>query len=420
MDDWGDRFLCTNQQHALHVIPIANHYLLRNPYYAGPDLTSNISRYGHPARVYPTSRPDPWRRARAADPAWVRFYGEMEATANGYFTAASGQTIYQGAQFPPEYRGNHFSVDNAQNLIHRCLLQPQGVSYVAQRPDPAQQREFLTSTEQWFRPVNLTTGPDGCLYVVDMYRDIIEDYSAIPRYLQQQYLRSLIAGADKGRIWRIVADQGPRDKIPDLQQLAAPDLVPLLSHENHWQRMTAQRLLVERQEASVIEAVQRVLVRDRSPQSRLHALYTLSALSGLDDQLLVTALQDEHWAVVVHALRAAEPRLPDSPTLQASVLALVEHPQVRVRLQLALTLGTLPTAAARKALAQLAYRDGEDPWIAAALLSSAAGSADSLVAAILRDGQRAQYARGLLAPLASTIGARRDPQQVSELVGAFG
>ena len=134
IDDWGDRFLCTNQQHVLHVLPIPNRYLVRNPYYAAPQLTRNISSYGHPARVYPTSRPDPWRRARAADPAWVRFYGEAEATANGYFTAASGQTIYQGAQFPAEYYGNHFSVDNAQNLIHRCLLEPDGVSYIARRP----------------------------------------------------------------------------------------------------------------------------------------------------------------------------------------------------------------------------------------------------------------------------------------------
>ena len=131
-----------------------------------------------------------------------------------------GQRLFHGGQrpddllrrmrFPSEYHGNHFSVDNAQNLIHRCLLHPNGVSYTAQRPDPNEQSEFLTSTEQWFRPVNLLTGPDGMLYVVDMYRDIIEDYSAIPRHLQQLYVRSLIAGADRGRIWRIVPEHKPR------------------------------------------------------------------------------------------------------------------------------------------------------------------------------------------------------------------
>ena len=135
VDDWGDRFLCTNQQHALHVIPIPHRYLARNPYYAAPGLAQNISSYGHPAQVFPASVPDPWRRARAADPAWVRFYGEAEATANGYFTAASGQTIYQGHLLPKEYWGNHFSVDNAQNLVHRCLLASRRVeATVVKRP----------------------------------------------------------------------------------------------------------------------------------------------------------------------------------------------------------------------------------------------------------------------------------------------
>jgi len=220
IDDWGDRFLVTNQQHALFVAPLAHHYLARNPYYAAPNLVLNISSYGHPARVYPISQPDPWRLARSKDPAWVKFYGAAEATANGFFTAASGQAIYRADAFPPEFWGNHFSVDNAQNLVHRCVLEPQGVIYQVRRPQPEETTEFLRSTEQWFRPVNLTTGPEGALYVVDMYRAIIEDYSAIPRFLQQLYIQSLIAGSDRGRIWKIVADD--RRGSPD-DRRGAPD-----------------------------------------------------------------------------------------------------------------------------------------------------------------------------------------------------
>ena len=111
MDDWGERFLCTNQQHASCMSSPSRTDTSRGiPYYAAPGLIRNISSYGHPAQVYPTSVPDPWRRARAADPAWVRFYGEAEATANGYFTAASGQTIYQADLLPEQYHENHFSV----------------------------------------------------------------------------------------------------------------------------------------------------------------------------------------------------------------------------------------------------------------------------------------------------------------------
>ncbi len=420
IDDWGDRFLCTNQQHALHVIPIPHRYLVRNPYYAAPNLTQNISSYGHPAQVYPTSKPDPWRRARAADPAWVRFYGEAEATANGYFTAASGQTIYQGAQFPPEFRGNHFSVDNAQNFVHRCLLVSDGVSYSVRRPDEAERTEFLTSTEQWFRPVNLTTGPDGALYVVDMYRDIIEDYSAIPRYLQQQYIRSLIAGADKGRIWRIVADGATPENPINLGTETTAQLLSHLSHTNNWQRMTAQRLMIERQDATTVPALQDLVRTGPTPQSRLHALCTLSGLDALTSDLLKCGLQDSHFAVKVHALRMVERRFERHPELLSVVLQMIDDPHPRVRLQLALSLGESDSVEASHALIRLALQYGDDAWMAAGILSSTVESADRVLAAILHDATAANHARGLLHPLASIVGARRDDQQVSEVLSMLG
>ncbi len=420
IDDWGDRFLCTNQQHAMHVIPIPNGYLVRNPYFAAPDLTRNISGYGHPARVYPTSQPDPWRRARGADPAWVRFYGEAEATANGYFTAASGQSIYQGGQFPPEFYGNHFSVDNAQNLIHRCLLKPDGVSYTAVRPNEHESEEFLTSSEQWFRPVNLTTGPDGALYVVDMYRDIIEDYSAIPRYLQQLYVQSLIAGADKGRIWRIVSEGDRLSKPPDLSRATTAELVLHLARDNYWERTTAQRLILERQDTAAAAALQQLVHTGPTPQARLHALYTLHGLSALTPELLMQGFRDTHFAVRVHALQIADERLSEAPELLAGLLPLVDDPHPRVRLQLALSLGETDSAAAIDALVQLAVRHGDESWMKAAILSSTVESADRMLAAILADDALEGHARGLLRSLVSIIGARRDARQVSETLSALG
>ncbi len=420
IDDWGDRFLCTNQQHAMHVIPIPHRYLARNPYYAAPELTRNISSYGHPARVYPTSRPDPWRRARAADPAWVRFYGEAEATANGYFTAASGQTIYQGTAFAREFRGNHFSVDSAQNMIHRCLLTPDNVSYVARRPAEDQHTEFLTSTEQWFRPVNLLTGPDGSLYVVDMYRDVIEDYSAIPRYLQQLYVRSLIAGARYGRIWRIVAADAAGPEAFDLGDSTTARLVSYLSHANYWQRMTAQRLLIQRQDATVVDALQTLVRTGTRPQSRLHALYALSELETLTSDLLKHTLQDPHFALRVHALRLVEGRLDRHPELLSVLLEMVDDPHPRVRLQLALSLGESDSQEAGDALVRLALRHGREPWMATGILSSTVESADRVLAAILRDAPAADNARGLVHPLASIVGARRDDRQVGEVLATLG
>ena len=419
VDDWGDRFLCTNQQHALHVIPIPYRYLARNPFYAAPGLTINISTYGHPARVYPTSVPDPWRRARAADPAWVRFYGEAEATANGYFTAASGQAIYQGDLLPKEYQGNHFSVDNAQNLVHRCLLKPDGATYRVERPRDDEQTEFLTSTEQWFRPVNLTTGPDGALYVVDMYRDIIEDYSAIPRHLQQVYVKSLIAGADRGRIWRIIPDGTSSVAKMQLNRASALELVEHLACPNAWWRKTAQRLLVQRGDASVTSALEQMATKGTTPQARLHALYTLAGLGTLRPADIKQALDDSHFAVRVHALRLAENCFEQDTELVDAVLGLADDEHPRVPLQLALTFGETDDSRAAAVLANMALKCGDDPWIAAAVLSSSAHSAAPMLATMLAEGIDILEHQTVIHSLASIAGASGDLSQIGPILGTL-
>jgi len=415
LSDWGDRFLVTNQQHALYVAPLAHRYLARNPYYAAPNPVVNVCTYGHPAPVYPTSRPDPWRLARSKEPAWVKFYGEAEATANGYFTAASGQTIYRATEFPPEYRGNHFSVDNAQNMVHRCLLERDGAGYAARRATE-EKVEFLTSTEQWFRPVNLEVGPDGALYVVDMYRDIIEDYSAIPRYLQQLYVESLIAGADRGRIWRVVADGVAEPEKLDLTKASTAELVGRLAHGNAWWRQTAQRLLLERGDRAAIGPLALLAKTGATPQARLHALYALDGLNALEPALVEGALDDAHFGVRMHALRLVERWLAANPALTAKVVAMIDDPDPGVRLQLAFTLGESKDPRAVEALAQMAARYGDDPWMQAAVLSSVADSADQLLVAILGRSGESDKGRLLAHPLASIVGARHNDEEIGNLL----
>jgi hypothetical protein len=134
LDDRGDRFLCTNQQHALHVAPLPYRALARNPYIAAVNPVVNICTYGHPARVYLTSQTDPWRRKRGEQAAWVKFYGSAETNA-GLFTSACAPLVYEADRFPAAYRGNHFSCASAQNLVHRCLLEPKGAGFAAKRTD---------------------------------------------------------------------------------------------------------------------------------------------------------------------------------------------------------------------------------------------------------------------------------------------
>ncbi len=429
ISEFGDRFLVTNQQHAYYVAPLPYRYLARNPFYAAPRTVVNISSYGRPARIYPTSQPHPWRTERSKQPEWVRFYGQAETTANGYMTAASGQEIYRATDFPPEYHGNHFTCDNSRNLIHRCLLVPRGTGFTARRA--REKVEFLTSTDQWFRPVNLHTGPDGALYIVDMYREIIEDYSAVPRRLQQRYVEGLLAGNRRGRIWRVVADGAPEPPKLDLTKAPSSELVERLSHGNGWWRQTAQRLLVERGDLSVVGLLSALAAEGPTPQSRLHALYTLDGLGGLKLEVVRRALGDSHYAVRLHALRLAERWLDDTPAVNAQILEMVDDPQPKVRLQLALTLGQSKHDRAGRALATLAARDGGDPWMQAAILSSATDSAarpfggapscptDGMLAALLQPGRDTAEGKHLIGPLASIVGARHDSREIGKVLGAI-
>ena len=414
IDDWGDRFLVTNQQHVLLVAPLPYNYLARNPFYAAPDPIANISTYGHPARVYPVSRPHPWRQARSENPEWVKFYGSAEATANGFFTAASGQAIYQARRFPKEYWGNHFSVDNAQNLIHRSILDREGAGYLARRPSGKENVEFLASTEEWFRPVNLTTGPDGALYVVDMYREIIEDYSAIPRYLQQQY--GLITGSDRGRIYRIVAETEGKSPKVDLDGASMEDLVGRLSSPNAWQRKTAQRLLLERGDKSPAGGLSELAGNGRIPQARIHALHTLAGLDSLAVATVRKALGDPHFAVRLHAVRLAEPWLDKDSATTEKLLAMTDDEDSKVRLQLAFTLGQSGDVRAVESLARLAAGGGNDAWMRAAILSSAAETSGKLLGTIIGREDGPAEGIALVHPLAAIIGTRRNDQEMGRLL----
>jgi putative membrane-bound dehydrogenase-like protein len=408
LTDWGERFLNTNSNHARFAVPLPQRYLARNPFVAAPPGVADASNY---FEIFPISQPDPWRLARSRRPEWVKFYGAHEARANGNFTSACGQTIYRAAAFGPEYRGNHFSCDPAQNLVHRCLIERDGAGFRVRRAPGEERTEFLASTEQWFRPNYLCVGPDGALYIVDMYREIIEDYSAIPRYLQQQY--GLIAGHDRGRIWRLQARSAPSPRRPALRRATTAQLVALLGDDDAWWRETAQRLLVERDDRSALDPLRALARRPSNSFARLHALYTLDGLGGLEASDVRAALDDASYGVRVHALRLAE-RWLDADLFERAA-ALSDDPDPSVRLQAALTLGQSRRPEATAALANLARRHGEDRWMRAAILSSAVESAPSLLSALRKEPKAASWVN----PLSSIIGARRDPAEIGGLLASL-
>jgi putative membrane-bound dehydrogenase-like protein len=400
-DDWGNRFVNHNSIHIRHTI-LPRHYLKRNPYLAVPEVIDEIANEGKPVKVYPASKLEP----RFNDP-W----------AAGYFTSACSVVVYRGDGLPAEYRGNAFVCEPVHNLVHRDLLVPHGVSFVA---EPAYEgKEFLASTDNWSRPVNLTVGPDGALYVVDMYRAVIEHPQWIPLDIQKKI--DLRAGADRGRIYRIVPKEGLKAVQPRLGTAGVAQLVSHLEHPNAWWRQTAQRLLVERQKKAAVEPLRKLARETKSSVARLHALWTLAGLDGLEDGLIEQALRDPEAGIREHALRLAEPRLAASAALREAVLQTAGDDNPRVRFQAAFTLGELHDPRALTALARIAARDASDRWVRTAVLSSVPESAAQLLAH-LRSEHRAfldrpgEGAVELVRQLAGAAGARRDAKEVPELL----
>lgn len=203
----GDRFVTNTTHPGLFVTPIPWRYLERNPDAPAPVLDAPAS---DDTKVYPISQPHPWRTKRESHAGYFAFYRKIslsDAAASGYFTSACGPLVYQG-QALPGLHGCYLVCEPAQNLIHRSDIVRDGARLRLQRVKGEEQREFLASRDAWFHPVSLTESPRGGIAIVDFYREIIEDYSAIPRHLQQQY--GVVNGRDRGRIWLLLPEDEKR------------------------------------------------------------------------------------------------------------------------------------------------------------------------------------------------------------------
>jgi mono/diheme cytochrome c family protein/glucose/arabinose dehydrogenase len=290
------------------------------------------------------------------------------------FTSAAAPTVFSGDRLPWELRGNVFVVEPAANLVSRLIIREESGRLWAQRAYP--DTEFLSSTDERFRPVYLSNAPDGTLYVVDMYHGIIQHKAYITEYLRDQILaRKLDAPIGYGRIYRIVHDTNQPKLRALLSKAPSAKLVDLLTHSNGWFRHTAHRLLVERGDKSVVPALQRLAAFPNHEIPPLHALWTLDGLDSLDMPTLMRALKNPFRAVRVAALRLSERWLatPSQPLL-AAVLAQVEMKDARLRRQLAATLGELPREAKEPALAKLVQEYGDDAIVMDAALSGLSGS----------------------------------------------
>lgn len=421
-DGLGARFVCSNRNPLVHVV-LEDHYLARNPLLAVPTVVHDVAAPAESSRLFPISE------------TWT-----TSILHANQFTAACGVHVYQGSLLP-EYAGCGLTCDPTGNLVHAERMVRQGATFVSSPCDEG--REFLASRDPWFRPVNLETGPEGALYVVDMYRAVIEHPEWVPEELKHRPDER--HGDDRGRIWRIVPEEGTAAS-PAVCRLASSEpaaLVELLDHANSWQRETAARLLWERPEwsgeerADISARLSAAARSARRPEARIRALWLLAGLERLEVGQLAYALDDAHPAVQCQALILAEPLLQSNELLRCKVYALAESADASVRFQTALTLSADSSDAALAPLLQIALGDGSDPWTVRAIAAASRGRAARLISGILQarcDAQRPNGASGgatrptplpvpgqietLLVELASLVGASLDESEIETALSA--
>lgn len=414
-DDWGNRFLCNIRNPAQHIV-LPMHYLARNKSLAARSPLNDMAESGDQLPVYRISPPETWREIRAKRWAGERDINmpRSELIGAGVVTSASGVTSYRGAAYPEKYRGNVFVTECAGNLLYRLQLTPDGVTFKAARVDGKE--EMVASTDNWFRPVNFVNAPDGTLHVMDMYRENIEHPWSIPDDILAAV--DLEAGRDMGRIWRLTPSDFRPGKTPRLSSASSAELVATLENPNSWWRETAQRLLFERQDKSVVPALQAMVRGGILSQTRLHALLTLEGLGVLTNGDLAAALKDTTPGVREQAVKLAESRA----VLADAIASLANDDSARVRFQVAFTLGEIKNDDALDSLVSIAKRDASDVWIRTAVLSSVADTSDQLLVRLLDDKAFASNATStdLIRELAQIIGARGKTPEMQRVLTAIG
>ncbi|MBI4584827.1 MAG: c-type cytochrome [Planctomycetes bacterium] len=421
MDNWGRRFFSNSASHVYQVV-LPNHYLKRNPFLAAPPLVREIPDHGGVARVFRVSEPQDWRVERSE--SWEReglnqkYFGRIEPRQD-YMTSTCGAKIYREAAFPEEYQGCYFVCEAVGNLVHRDLLTGEGPVFTARRGEEG--REFLASTDPWCCPVGLETGPDGALYICDMYRQMIEhpgpdggrDIPNVPYPILHKY--GMRAGSTMGRIYRLKS-QGASYQKPALGRASPAELAAALDSPGAWRRSTAQRLILESPEKAAAEAIEAVAGKSAHPAARAQALWTLEALGKLEPRLIAAALKDESAGVRENAIKLAEAHLAEAPALAEELLGMAGDPNASVRYQLAFTLGEVQSPARLGALLDIARLAAAEPYTRAAILSSSADEE----AALFRRAAADPALENLLGELARLIGARLERLEIAMLLGLIG
>lgn len=415
-DDWNHRFLTENSHHLRQAV-IPWKYLHRNPYIPPTDAVSDITDHGQ--KVFQVSKSPYWRivrtRNRNADfkaKGLDRVEYEREM-----FTGASGGIFYGGDLFPSEYYGNYFVTEVACNLVHRDIMKEpdSSVLFIASRSKKEENKEFLTSTDMWFRPTNIIYGPDGALYLTDMYRQHIETPFAISEELKKDM--NYDNGKDKGRIYRIV----PKNKITGNEKAAInnnmkiSDWVQLLSHPNQFWAMEAHKKLMLLHDKSAVPLLVNLFETGSNGRARLHALYLLDGLNAITAPIVQKAISDKNPGIREAGIQLGE----NVKACQQLILERINDSSKAVMLQAVLSAGNFGNENLYPGFKKVLLNNGNDKWIRLAILTSNAGSSIPFFKSLLNDsaffsGQSNGYL--FAKEFASVIARRNKVSEVSELL----
>lgn len=415
LGNWNREFVCANSI-PMQVLMYDDRYIARNPYLAPPAAPVSIAPGGKFTKLLRISQVEPWRVLRSRIRAASERGDYEKGQPSGFFTAATGITVYRGDAWPAEYQGNLFVGEPANNLVYRAAPQPDGLSLVAPRAD--QDAEFLASTDVWFRPVQFENGPDGALYVLDMYRELIEGAPFIP----EEVIKHLdpVGGQDKGRIYRIVPKGFQQPAQTDLTKLSSQELVELLESDNGWTRDTAQRLLYERQDTSISGDLKQLAISSTKPITRATALWSLQALKSLDSSTLLKGLQDKEFQVRKQSLKIAE-QYADAKAIQQQMISLATDPSLEVQYQAAFSLGAFESSARNAALADLLKRHAANQWMRMAVQSSLDQGAGEVFEILIKNNEslKEKQIEQFLVALAVQIGAQQEADNVKRVLAAL-
>jgi putative membrane-bound dehydrogenase-like protein len=400
-DDFGRRFFCSNRNPIMFaVMPLEA--VTRVPKLGIGQGYEDIQPPGAPVR--PLSLSHTTASAHA-----------------GTHTAACGMGIYRG-ELMPALRGNIFVCEPTAQLVTRNRLVPRGASFTAERV--GQEHDFLASGDEWCRPVQIRNGPDGALYICDMYRRFVDHSRFFPEeFSRTNYMR---AGFDHGRIWRLVPKGSAPPRINPLPDDSS-SLVSLMESDNAWKRIHAQRLLVERGDLGVADSLRGIATGSSKATARAHAMWTLQALGRLDVKQLDALLSDDDAGVVENALLAASGRfqkLTQADSTLVPVFLAHYHPDRRVRfISMALWPGERLATRPFAPVVGMIRDNPEDAWIRRAVMSSEPGRAGELLVKLLENGSLGEDPEPEVAmtfrEMAALTAANGDIRNMTEIARLF-